>query len=123
VALVYANFMPGEWRPTNDRGYLVAVYRAARELGLGVGGPDVLPHRVGQLKSSYPLIRESSGVVPVGMAVQDGNLEEMNPATGNRVTVAELLDFAMNTLQAHYLFWGIQEPFYSTEVMPFFNRQ
>jgi hypothetical protein len=26
VAMQYANFMPGEWRPTEDKGYLRAVY-------------------------------------------------------------------------------------------------
>jgi hypothetical protein len=117
VALVYANFMPGEWRETNDRGYLVAVYRAARELGVGVGGPDLMPHRRGQLKTSYPLIRESAGVVPTGIAVQDGNLEEIDPQTGKRVTVDELIDFAARDLGVDYLFWGTQEPFYSADVL------
>lgn len=118
VTLVYANFMPGEWRPTNDRGYLSAVYRAARAHGVGVGGPDVLPHRPGQLNGSYPLIRESSGIVPTGIAVQDGNMEDINPRTGRRVTAAELLDFVTNNLGVTYVFWGIQEPYYSTEVRP-----
>ena len=54
VAMQYANFMPGEWRPTQDKGYLRVVYRAAKELRVGVGGPDLLPYRPGQLKSSYP---------------------------------------------------------------------
>jgi hypothetical protein len=54
VAMQYANFMPGEWRPTEDKGYLRAVYKAAKELRVGVGGPDLLPYRPGQLKSSYP---------------------------------------------------------------------
>jgi hypothetical protein len=123
VTLVYGNFMPGEWRPTNDRGYLVAVYRAARELGVGVGGPDLMPHRFGQLNTSYPLIRESAGVMPTGLAVQDGNLEEINPKTGKRVTAAELLDFATNNLRLNFVFWGTQEPFYSTAVMPLINRK
>lgn len=123
TTLIYANFMPGEWRATNDRGYLVAVYRAARELGVGVGGPDLMPHRPGQVKTSYPLIRESSATVPVGIAVQDGNLEEVNPATGKRVTVAELIDYATNNLGADYIFWGTQEPFYSNDVLPYLNRR
>jgi hypothetical protein len=123
ATLVYGNFMPGEWRATNDRGYLVAVYRAARGLGVGVGGPDLMPHRPGQVNTSYPLIRESSGVVPTGIAVQDGNLEEMNPKTGKRVTAVELLDFATNNLRVNFVFWGIQEPFYSTAVLPLINRK
>jgi hypothetical protein len=123
VTLIYANFMPGEWRATNDRGYLVAVYGAARELGVGVGGPDLMPHRLGQVKTSYPLIHESSRIVPTGIAVQDGNLEETNPRTGKRVTVKELLDFATHNLGVHYVFWGIQEPFYSTDVRPLINQE
>ena len=122
VVMQYANFMPGEWRPTDDKGYLAAVYRAAKELKVGVGGPDLMPHRRGQLKSSYPLIREAAGLVPTGIAVQDGNLEEMNPETGKRVTAAELLAFATGYLKVDYIFWGTQEPYFSGDVLPLLER-
>jgi hypothetical protein len=122
IALVYANFMPGEWRPTDDRGYLAAVYRAARESGVGVGGPDLMPHRRGQLHGSYPLIRESSAIVPTALAVQDGNSDEINPVTGIRVTASELLEYATSALRLHYVFWGIEEPFYSAQVVPLVSR-
>ncbi len=39
VAIQYANFMPGEWRPTEDKGYLRAVYQAAKESRGGCGWP------------------------------------------------------------------------------------
>lgn len=118
VVIQYANFMPGEWRPTEDKGYLRAVYEAARELKVGVGGPDLLPYRKGQLKSSYPLIREAAGTVPVGIAVQDGNYEDVNPATQNRVTIGELIDFATNYLRVDYIFWCTQEPYYTRDLIP-----
>lgn len=121
VVIQYANYMPGEWLPSNDKGYLRAVYKAAKELKVGVGGPDVLPHRRPQLNHSYPLIRDASGVVPTGVAVQDGNYEDVNPQTGKRVTVPELLDFATNYLKVDYVFWCTQEPYYSGEVIPFFK--
>jgi hypothetical protein len=41
----YANFMPGEELPGKDRYYLRTVYQQAKELKVGVGGPDLLPHR------------------------------------------------------------------------------
>lgn len=122
VTLVYANFMPGEWRPSNNLGYLDAVYRAARELGVGVGGPDLMPHRPGQRRGAHPLIRESSAVIPTGLAVQDGNLAEVNPQTGKQVTAAELLDYATNDLHLHYIFWGIEEPYYSNQIFPLINQ-
>jgi hypothetical protein len=122
VAMQYANFMPGEWRPTEDKGYLRAVYQAAQELKVGVGGPDLLPHRPAQRKSSYPLIREAAGIVPAGIAVQDGNYEDVDPKTGKRITVAELIQFATEYLKVDYIFWCTQEPYYSKEVIPFLKR-
>lgn len=122
IAMQYANFMPGEWRPTEDKGYLRAVYKAAKELGVSVGGPDLLPYRPGQLKSSYPLIREAAGIVPNGIAVQDGNYEDVNPKTGKRVKIAELLQFATEYLKVDYIFWCTQEPYYSEHLIPFLRR-
>jgi hypothetical protein len=118
IAMQYANFIPGEWRPTEDKGYLRGVYVAARDAGVAVGGPDLMPHRPGQMKSSYPLIREFSGSIPAGIAVQDGNLAEINPETGKPVTVSELVDFATNYLRVDYIFWGMEEPYYSRDVLP-----
>jgi hypothetical protein len=122
VALVYANFMPGEWQPVDDKGYLRAVYQAARELKVGVGGPDLLPNKPGQMNNSYHLIRESAATVTVGMAVQDGNYEHVNPRTGKRVTISEVIDFATEYLNADYIFWGTQEPYYSAQVIPLLRR-
>lgn len=122
VAMQYGNFMPGEWRPTNDRGYLRAVYEAAKESNIGMGGPDLMPYRPGQLGTSYPLIREAAGIVPTGIAVQDGNLAEINPATGRRVEISELIKFATEYLKVDYVFWGTEEPYYSADVIPFLRR-
>jgi hypothetical protein len=118
VALQYANFMPGEWRPTNDKGYLRAVYQAARENSIGVGGPDLFPYKPGQMGSSYSLIHALNGKVPVGIAVQDGNYDYINPKTGRRVTNLEQIKFAKDYLKADYIFWCTQEPFFSRDVVP-----
>jgi hypothetical protein len=122
VAMQYANFMPGEWLPGEDRSYLRAVYRRAEELRVGVGGPDLLPYRPGQMKHSYPLIREIGGSVPTGIAVQWGNYEHRNPRTGQRVTIPELLEFADDYLKVDYVFWSTQEPFYSGQLIPLLKR-
>jgi hypothetical protein len=122
VVMQYANFMPGEWLPGEDKGHLRAVYKAAKEQKVGVGGPDLLPHRRGQLNHSYPLIRDASGVVPTGIAVQDGNYAEPNPQTGKPLTVPELLRFATEFLKVDYVFWCTEEPYYSAQVIPFFKQ-
>ena len=117
--ILYANFMPGEWLPANDKGYLRAVHAHADSIGAGVGGPDLLPHRKGQQRHSLPLIAGRRQGVVAGMAVQDDNLADKNPATGERVTVAELHRFARDHLRLDYIFWGTQEPYYSTEIIPY----
>jgi len=117
VAMLYANFMPGEL-PGSDHGFLRSVYAEAWRIGVAVGGPDLLPTRRGQMRNSYPLIRQSVGKVPSGVAVQWGNYEQVDPETGRRMTVRRMLDFAEQYLQVRYVFWGTQEPYYTDEVIP-----
>ncbi len=89
---------------------------------MSVGGPDLLPYRRAQLNHAYPLIKASAGIVPSGIAVQDGNYEDMNPNTGKRVTISEMIKFATEYLSVDYIFWCTQEPYYSDEVIPFLKR-
>jgi len=123
VAIQYANFMPGEWLPEKNRGYLRTVYQSAWEFGVGVGGPDLLPYKPGQMAHAYPLISQSAGKVATGIAVQEGNYEYVNLKTGKRVTIPELLKFALDELRVKYIFWCIQEPFYSQELIPYLQSQ
>ncbi|MGA2862882.1 MAG: hypothetical protein ABSF95_00165 [Verrucomicrobiota bacterium] len=123
VTMQYANFMPGEWLPERDQSYLRSVYQRAKELRVGVGGPDLLPYKAGQMSHCYPLIRESAGKVPTGIAVQDGNYQYQNPKTAQPVALGELLGFATEHLKVDYIFWCAQEPFYSQKVIPFFQAQ
>ncbi len=114
----YANFMPGEWLPRNDHGYLRSVYAHAESIAAGVGGPDLLPHRKGLRGQSYPLISARGPRVPAGIAVQQGNLAARNPVTGKEVSVAELYAFARDSLRLDYVFWGTQEPYFTRDLLP-----
>jgi len=114
VVIQYANFMPCEWLPGDNKGYLDTVFAKARAMHAGVGGPDLLPYRKGQMNHSYPRIRDLSGVVPTGIAVQEGNYDG--------VTTDELLKFATEYLRVDYIFWGAQAPFYERDVLPLLAR-
>ena len=118
--VIYANFMPGE-DPERRIAYLRAVYEHAERTGVGVGGPDILPNRPFQRRNSLPLIAARNPAIIGALAVQDGNLADRKP-NGERVTVAELYWFAADTLRLDYIFWGIEEPYYSAEVLPFLRR-
>ena len=115
VVLVYANFMPGD-------GNLRAVYEAARKLHVGVGGPDLLPYKQSQMDNSYPLIKASASHVPVGLAVQDGDYNHVNPKTSKQVTIAEVIDFGKEYLGVDYIFWCTEEPYYSEQLIQFLKR-
>jgi hypothetical protein len=88
-----------------------------------VGAPDLLPFKPGQMNHCYPLIRDCAGIVPTGIAVQEGNYEHKNPKTGARMSVAELAGFATEYLKVDYIFWCTEEPFYSQEVVPYVRSQ
>jgi hypothetical protein len=122
VALQYANFMPDEWLPERDNGYLRSVYSEARTIGLSTGGPDLLPFRRGQQNHTYAMMREYRGVAPLGVAVQWGNYEDTNRRTGARVTIADLVTYATDSLRVRYIFWEPQEPFFTRDVIPFLQR-
>lgn len=118
----YANFMPGEGLPDNDKGYLRSIYEHGAKIGVGLGGPDLLPHRLGQQNHSLKLLAERESDVVAGLAVQYGNLSARNPTTGKKVTVAELYSYAKDQLNLDYIFWGIQEPYYTEHVVPFLRH-
>ena len=118
VVIQYANFMPGEWLPWDDRGYLREVYAHAERIGVGVGGPDLLPHRRGQQNHSYMLIFERPPSVVAGLAVQQGNLDARIPGTDQPVTAVELYRFASHRLRLDYLFWATHEPHYPRQILP-----
>lgn len=119
VVIQYANFMPGEWLPWDDRGYLRGIYEHAARIGVGVGGPDLLPHRKGHQDHSYQLIAARAPGVVAGLAVQQGNLDDRDPETGGPVTAAELHRFAAEDLRLDYIFWGAHGPLYSSRVLPY----
>jgi hypothetical protein len=118
TAMIYANFMP-ESDPTGEPVLLRSLYEKAVKLGVAMGGPDLLPNRKWQLLNSYPLIHQFSSQIPMGIAVQDDNLADIDPATRKPVTVPALAAFATDYLHVRYIFWGTQEPYFTRDVLPF----
>jgi len=119
VVIEYANFMPGEYRPVENHGYLEALYKAAVELNVGVGGPDLRLNWPAGTKVSYPLIREASKKVPVAIAVQDGDYVD---PTCKPLTIAEMVKFARGELGADYIFWCTEEPYFSRDLVPYLKK-
>jgi len=117
TAMVYLNFLPGEWLPWTDKGYMRSLFAQAQTLRMGVGGPDLMPYRKSHMGQSYGFIKDYPASLVKGMAVQDGNLRQINPRTGKKNSVEDLLDFARNYLDLDYIFWVEDEPYFSNEVL------
>ena len=63
----------GEWLPWEDKGYLRSIYQYGQEIGVGLGGPDLMVQRKGQLNHTLAMMHEYNYTVPLGIAIQDGN--------------------------------------------------
>lgn len=89
----YVNFWPCEWN--NDRKYMSRFFALAAEHRIGLGGPDIVPYRRGQMKNAYPFFNAYKGKLPiVAMAVQQPTLTYTNPETKKPFTKAEIVNFA-----------------------------
>lgn len=105
----YVNFWPCEWE--NDHNYMGRIFEYAAANDIGLGGPDVIPYRKGQMKNSYPFFNKYKGKLSrVAMAVQEPTLTYKNPKTGKRFTKDEFVGFADDYLGADLIFWSTSSP-------------
>ncbi|PTB41639.1 uncharacterized protein TrAFT101_009753 [Trichoderma asperellum] len=104
-AVQYVNFWPDGWNNTNNR--FTDSFNYYAKHGVGVGGPDLIPNKPGQMKNSYVYIPEYHNKVPITViAVQQPDvLNETNAATGKPFTKEEFVDFAVNDLKIDIIFW------------------
>lgn len=123
VVIQYANFMPGEWLPWDDKGYLESLYQFASENEIGMGGPDIKIYKKAQMNHSYKFLKKFASSTRTGIAVQWGNYEELNPKTAQEVTVKEIYDFGKNEIDLDYIFWCTQEPYYTKDLIPFLKGE
>ena len=125
TTMQYANFIPGEWLPFDDKGYLRSIYEYGEKIGVGLGGPDLMVHKKAQLNHALALLHESKYNVPIGIAVQDGNYigeTNSNKVKDHKNIVPLLEAFANDFLKVNYMFWVNQEPYFTTDVIPCFSH-
>ncbi|WP_108124864.1 hypothetical protein [Saccharospirillum mangrovi] len=126
IKLQYANFMPGEWLPWEDEGYLRAIYAYGEEIGVGLAGPDLMVRRKGQLNHTIAMMHENEFSVPLGIAVQDGNYigaTNSDRIETDRANIVPLLAaFADDFMSVSLMFWSYQEPYFSEDVLPCFAQ-
>lgn len=127
TTIQYANFMPGEWLPWEDKGYLRSIYNYGEEIGVGLGGPDLMIHAKGNLNHTVAMMHERKYTVPLGIAIQDGNYvgktgsAQINSSENHENIVPLLHAFAKDFLKVKYMFWVNQEPYFEEDVIPCFT--
>ena len=130
VVMQYVNFMPGESLPLIDKGLMKSVFDYGEEIGVAIGAPDLMPKKPYQQAHAYKFMQEKkkTGKLTMGIAVQDGNYfgetgaAQLKPGETWPDIVPELAHYAEETLGARFLFWSIQEPYFSRNVIPFFSK-
>ncbi|MES0872309.1 hypothetical protein [Pseudovibrio sp. SCP19] len=125
VVMQYANFMPGEWLPFEDEGYLKSVYEHGESIGVGLGSPDLMVKRKGQLNHPIAMMHERDYTAPLGIAIQDGNYTGRTGTTeviDSKQNIVPLLHaFAEDFLKVDYMFWVNQEPYFEKDVLGCFE--
>ena len=129
TTMIYANFAPGEWLPGDDKGYLRSLYQYGEEIGVGLGGPDLMVTRKSQLNHALTLMHEAQYTVPLGIAVQDGNYfgktgdEKDDTTNSSHQNLVPLLHaFAKDFLKVKYMFWANQAPYFNNDVLTCFSK-
>ena len=115
----YVNFFPGEWN--NDHHYMSSLFTFARKHHIGLGGPDVVPYKNSQMKNSYPFFHQYKGNILTALAIQEPDYTYKHPSTGDFDTFYDFYSFAIEYLGASILFWNIEEPFFSNQLLPNLN--
>ena len=135
TTMIYANFIPGEWLPFNDKGYLKSIYEYGEKIGVGLGGPDLMVTRKGQLNHALTQMHEGKFTVPLGIAIQDGNYigktgadkdyneNSIKANKGRKNIVPMLYAFAKDFLKVSYMFWANQKPYFEEDVIPCFSNE
>ena len=116
-----------------------AVYEYGEEIGVGLGAPDLMVKRRGQLNHALAMMHEVEYTVPLGIAIQDGNYigmtgadyavgEEPEPISKELAEkkinlVPSLHAFAKDFLKVRYMFWVNEEPYFETHVLPCFGHK
>jgi hypothetical protein len=127
TTMQYANFMPGEWLPWKDEGYLRSIYAHGEKTGVGLGAPDLMVRTKGQLNHAIAMMHEHRYTVPLGIAVQDGNYigqtNSLEVREQRENLVPLLYEFATDFLRVDYMFWVDQAPYFQEDVLPCFTSK
>lgn len=119
IVTQYVNFFPGEWN--NDRQYMEQFFSYARSHHIGLGGPDGLPYHKSHMQNSYPFFHALKGKIFTTIAIQEPDYTYTNPDTKMPYQFLEFYHFVRDYLGANIIFWNIEEPFYSNQLVPNMN--
>lgn len=117
----YVNFFPGEWN--NDHHYMDRLFTYAMSHDIGLGGPDVVPFRKSHMKNSYPFFHANKDKMLTAIAVQEPDYTYKNPKTHSPYKFSDFYNFARHYLGASIIFWNVEEPFFTRQLIPHLNER
>ena len=121
VVIQYANFMPGEWLPWTDHGYLRAVYACAEQHRGGRRRTRPAPAPQGAAASQLPADRGTRSQDPGRRGRAGWKPRGEQPRHGGTRDGGGVVPLREGPLRLDYIFWGTQEPYYSEEILPYLD--
>lgn len=105
----YVNFWPDG--SAKNISYFPTSFDFYAKHQIGVGGPDLIPFSSVQESNSYKYIYEYRNRVPISVvAVQEPDLQNINPYTGKAFTKEEFVQYATENLDVDIIFWATTSP-------------
>ena len=90
----------------------------AKEIGVGLGGPDVKIHSQRLRNVVYPFLCENKQYFPIAYSIQRSNYQQKKPKGKGFYSVKELLEFGKENLCMDYVSWVQRNPYFNNEVLP-----
>ncbi|RJQ80404.1 hypothetical protein D5S17_08040 [Pseudonocardiaceae bacterium YIM PH 21723] len=106
----YINFWPCDDQGGGTKN-LERSFAFAKEHGVGVGGPDLVPYNEAHMDNGYKFFNRDKGNFSlVAIAVQEPDFEYTSPKTGQKYSKQEFVDFANDYMGANIIFWALNSP-------------
>ena len=110
----YVNFWPCEWN--NDKKFMSRAFEFAQANSIGLGGPDIVPYKKGQMKNCLPILPSVQGQVePGGDGGAGTDADVHQPRNEKAVHARRVRGVRGDYLGVDIIFWATASPWLRPE--------
>jgi len=95
-----------------------SIMEYAKEIGVGLGGPDIKIHSQRLSNVVYPYLCMNKNIFPIAYSVQRSNYQQRKVSKNSFYSVKEVFKFGSKNLCMDYVSWVQRKPYFINEVVP-----